>query len=348
MDCKRHPFLAVVASVLIAGACLAAPALAEPVAETGVDVAPEVASDTTTYAFAGLQCAVPGDYLTKVEDGIAIMVNPQNTLSVMLVALDPAEPVPADPEEWGAYFAQYAEAAATSSDSQIVDGWPGTLEDGGQGYVYQMSSLVGEVPVMSLQMYVPMADGSFVTFQLSMVQDEALLDEAELIADSLALATPDAVELSERAASLPQVGAAGGIEIGLPADFALDPASGADEPNWYSADGRFMVGIIPALVEELSAIGVESLDLIASGIAEGLTGTLEESRVIQNGDTVVYLYLFSFMDGASSYHGALGLVPLANDTVTGVLALILDGEGSTAAAETVGEIFGSIQVVNAA
>lgn len=341
----RRRVVASIASLLLAGACFAAPALA--VAGESGDAAPVAQAqeglDQTTYVCGGLQCDVPGDYAVAVEAQAMRANNPEGTVMVEMRLAGADLVVSQDPAEWPASFANTAARtleeykAAGAVDAVLVDEWAAELGDGTQVYAMLFRVVLDDGAANVTQVYVPMANGSVGLFGVAALDGADAQAEADAIAASLALA-PVEVEVVE----------AGGILLELPAGLILDGESASGERDWYSADGSFMVGVIPMLVEELSVIGVESLDLIATGIAEGLDGVLHSAEVVETGGATVYQYTFAFQDGGVQFAGALALVPLADDTVTGVLALAPVGDGFDAAGEKVGAIFGSIRLAEVA
>ena len=350
MKFVRHHVFALVATLALAGACLAAPSLA--IAEDSVSTAVSVSvvkdvSPSGTYALGGLQCTLPGDYLVEVEGGVMYAQNADDTLVVAMLASGADAAVPQDPAVWGEFFGQYAQAAAAESDAEIAQSWPTQLKDGAEAYAYQLEYTSDGVPVVALQTYVPMADGSFGLFQIAMAQGQALADEAAAISQSVVRTTPEARVLAVDGIVLTRAYEVGGLRIAMPASLLLDEASAAQEPNWYSVDGSFMVGVIPALVEELSTIGTESLDLIAEGIVAGLDGTLESAQVVGRVGGIVYLYTFAFSDDGAQYAGVLALVPLADNTVTGVLALAPSASDMGDVGRSVAAIFNSIEILAA-
>lgn len=348
MKLMRHHVFALVVSLALAGACLAVPALAaaDAVPAASASVVKDVSADGT-YALGGLQCTLPSDYLVEVEDGVMYARNANETLVVAMLASSADAAVPQDPAAWGAFFAQYSHSAAAESGAMLADGWPTRLEDGTEGYAYQLEYVSDGVPVTALQMYVPMADGSFGLFQIAMARDLSLTDEASAIVEGVVRATPEATALAADGIVLTKSYEVGGIRIAMPANLLLDEASAAQEPNWYSEDGSFMVGVIPALVEELSTIGTESLDLIAEGIAAGLDGMVGSAQVAERAGGTVYLYTFVFNDGGAQYAGVLCLAPLADDTVTGVLALAPSAGDVADVGRSVAAIFDSVEVLAA-
>ena len=115
--------------------------------------------------------------------------------------------------------------------------------------------------------------------------------------------------------------AVGGITFELPTDFTSCDSTSADEYSWVSSDGSVTVGVIPALIEDVSGIGTSAIGLVAEGIIEGVGGTTASHTVLTNENTDVEVYVFTFTSSSVDFAGVLGIVVLPDNSVTALLSL---------------------------
>lgn len=201
----------------------------------------------------------------------------------------------------------------------------------------------------------PLADGTFTLVQVGCyADDEATVELADSISETIVLASDEAEAEAGQAADTAddavgddavaadvQTVQAGGIELDLPAGYVADESSTETEPSWLSADGNVMIGVTPNLLDEYSTVGEEGLDLLALIVAEGLGGELAGSTVLPNG---VYAYTLTFSVEGQEGIAILGMVPLADDTVTSILAMTPLENAANSDAE-VTAVFESVRVL---
>ena len=379
---KRHPALAMLVSLSLAGTCLAAPALAGAievdlgsaaiVAEEAAASVLEVEGATTgaielpgegesteaeevieategLYAFGGLQLELDDSFEIEISDGLMLAISEELGVVVNITPTDSAGMVPEDQAEWEAFFTQFVDLVAEQINGTVGATYLGEMNTGFYGYSCEVIFEQSGTEIASVQAYVPLGDGSFTMFQIAWENgNEEAYNNAGVIASTLHYATDEAIQLG---AQLGQEVTAAGITLCLPDELIYDETSLADEPTYFTDDGSFMLSVTPAFVEDLSGLAAELelestedvLDLMGMSIADGLEGTLADSVVLENQTTNVYTYIFSFADGGTDFVGVIGMVPLADDTVTGVLAL-LTLDNFDAVAEMVEAIFATIEL----
>lgn len=336
----RVPSLLLALSLASAlAACTAVAPVAALAAEPAADAAAAPAG-FTIYAFGGVEAAIPDGLDVANLGSMALASNSDASLVVSIVGPSSIADVPAGEDGWQAYFTPFAQAAlsdlaSTGQAASLVDGGAVTLRDGTRSYLIEVSFTASDgTPMRASQYYVPLGDGTFTMVQVaSSAADVSAAEQALAIGGSVELQADEAVELGGTAveaagALLAQTVEAGGISFGLPDGFVA--SAGADEQGsesdaagsvglaWHSPDGSLVVGVLPRLIEDLSAIGSGSFDVIAEGVAQSLSGKLE-ARASIVGDTAVYV--FTFFSEDEGYIGTLALVPLDDGSVTGLLAL---------------------------
>lgn len=329
----RRLVLPLVASVAVAGTCLAAPGLALADGEaafanqqTQEELAAEAASvEGTAYSFGGIQFTVPDDFETIALGSTALASNADGSIMLSVSIADMGEPVPDDSAEWGAYFQPFAEETAENSSAELGDLGLYQLVDGTVGYVYAIMGDQGGIPVILTQVYVPFEDGTFALVQVACeMSDDDLLNLADDISATIMLATDEAQPLDQEEVAEPtdvqQVEAAG-IAFDLPAGYTADPDSTEEEPLWASPDQTVMVSVIPELATGYSTMGDSMLALAEYAIVEGLDGTVESQTVLSNDGTDVDVYVFSYEQEGMDLMGILGMVVLPDDSVTGMIAM---------------------------
>lgn len=384
----RRPVFALIAAFAIAASCAAAPGLAgaDGVADgaaadafsaadsvaaadnpataepspavpdaTAVNLTPEsdAADDgATAYALGGVQFSIPDGFEVVDLGSMALASNADGSVVVSVTPSGDEASVPASPDEWGAYFASFAQAAVSETAGTQLDEGLSTLADGTEAYVFRIGYGLEDGGQMTVaQCYVPLDDGTFTLVQVACTSDEEAGAAAEGVLASVELATDAATQLgtasdqagSTEGAATGKAVEAGGITFDLPAGLVADESSTDGDPTWYSEDGTLMLGVMPALIDGYSTVGKAALDLIADGIAQSLGGTIDSSSVIEHDGTAVNVYVFTFSSEGQEFVGALGMVALDDDTVTGVLALtpMLTAAVNDAA---VASVFDSIRV----
>ena len=310
-----------------------------------------------TYACGGVQITVPEDFEVADLEYMLIATNADASIVISVSPSGSDDAVPADPAEWGAFFEPFAESSATEMGGTYEDGGIYTLADGTQAQVFAIGAAETDgTPIVLAQCYVPLADGTFTLVQVGCyADDEATVELADSISETIVLASDeaeagqadDAAETADDAAGDDVAAAdvqtvqAGGIELDLPAGYVADESSTETEPSWLSADGNVMIGVTPNLLDEYSTVGEEGLDLLALIVAEGLGGELAGSTVLPNG---VYAYTLTFSVEGQEGIAILGMVPLADDTVTSILAMTPLENAANSDAE-VTAVFESVRVL---
>ena len=303
-----------------------------------------------TYACGGVQITVPEDFEVADLEYMLIATNADASIVISVSPSGSDDTVPADPAEWGAFFEPFAESSATEMGGTYEDGGIYTLADGTQAQVFAIGAAETDgTPIVLAQCYVPLADGTFTLVQVGCyADDEATVELADSISETIVLASDEAEAEAGQAADTADVAAAdvqtvqaGGIELDLPAGYVADESSTETEPSWLSADGNVMIGVTPNLLDEYSTVGEEGLDLLALIVAEGLGGELAGSTVLPNG---VYAYTLTFSVEGQEGIAILGMVPLADDTVTSILAMTPLENAANSDAE-VTAVFESVRVL---
>ena len=373
----RNSVFAFLVSAAIAGTCLAVPgmALADDAVDSGAaeleqqagNLATEEASapeasategdgaqasaEDGTYTCGGVQVTVPADFEVADLGYTLIATNADSSIVVSISPTSYETAVPTDTAEWSSFFEPFAAESASEMGGTYEDGGIYTLADGSQAQVF---AIAGEeengTPFVLAQCYVPLEDGTFTQVQVGCyIDDEATVELADSISETVVLASDaddaEAAAPAEDSATAEtgdvQTVQAGGIELDLPADYVLDESSTEEEPSWLNADGNVMIGVTPNLIDEYSTVGEDGLDLLALVVAEGLGGELAGSTVLPNG---VYAYTFTFSVDGQDGIAILGIVPLADDTVTGVLAMT-PLENAAASDAEVTAVFESIRAL---
>lgn len=348
----RHSLAVLFAALLAICLCSAAPGLAH--ADAGSSAAngdssavPAQADDLIPYSLGGAQISLPANGLEIVTlGGIALISNEDASLMVTIVPATDETGLPTTEEDLFDYFGLLAQTAAEQLGVTAPSGYPFTMSDGAGAYLYLIAYEADGEAVRASMCFVPVSPTDYTLVQITFDSTNSEAAElADLISATVALATPEAIPLDsiDSAIELTQKTEAGGLTFGLPEDFALDKDSADDKPSWYSGDGTVMLSVMPGLVTGISALGVETFDLIAEGIAESLEGRIEGNTLISNEGAKVYAYVFTFSSGDIEFVGALGMVPLADDTVTSVLALAPIQKAETLDA-TVTAVFDSIRL----
>ncbi len=309
-----------------------------------------------TYACGGVQITVPEDFEVADLEYMLIATNADASIVISVSPSGSDDTVPADPAEWGAFFEPFAESSATEMGGTYEDGGIYTLADGTQAQVFAIGAAETDgTPIVLAQCYVPLADGTFTLVQVGCyADDEATVELADSISETIVLASDEAEAEAGQAADTAddavgddaaaadvQTVQAGGIELDLPAGYVADESSTETEPSWLSADGNVMIGVTPNLLDEYSTVGEEGLDLLALIVAEGLGGELAGSTVLPNG---VYAYTLTFSVEGQEGIAILGMVPLADDTVTSILAMTPLENAANSDAE-VTAVFESVRVL---
>ena len=334
------------------GASSETPAFADESEAQGAQAAAE-----GTYACGGVQITVPEDFEVADLEYMLIATNADASIVISVSPSGSDDTVPADPAEWGAFFEPFAESSATEMNGTYEDGGIYTLADGTQAQVFAIGAAETDgTPIVLAQCYVPLADGTFTLVQVGCyADDEATVELADSISETIVLAsdeaeagqaddvaeTADDAAGDDAAAADVQTVQAGGIELDLPAGYVADESSTETEPSWLSADGNVMIGVTPNLLDEYSTVGEEGLDLLALIVAEGLGGELAGSTVLPNG---VYAYTLTFSVEGQEGIAILGMVPLADDTVTSILAMTPLENAANSDAE-VTAVFESVRVL---
>ena len=334
------------------GASSETPAFADESEAQGAQAAAE-----GTYACGGVQITVPEDFEVADLEYMLIATNADASIVISVSPSGSDDTVPADPAEWSAFFEPFAESSATEMNGTYEDGGIYTLADGTQAQVFAIGAAETDgTPIVLAQCYVPLADGTFTLVQVGCyADDEATVELADSISETIVLASDeaeagqadDAAETADDAAGDDAAAAdvqtvqAGGIELDLPAGYVADESSTETEPSWLSADGNVMIGVTPNLLDEYSTVGEEGLDLLALIVAEGLGGELAGSTVLPNG---VYAYTLTFSVEGQEGIAILGMVPLADDTVTSILAMTPLENAANSDAE-VTAVFESVRVL---
>lgn len=343
---RRFP-LALLASVALAGTCLAAPglALAGTAAEPDGQAAEAVgslsdpadegrgASDgATVYALGGVQVAIPDDFELVDLGYTALASNEDGSVVVSITPSDADATVPEDDGQWASYFSTFSNASAHETSASFSGGEICELADGTRAYAVSLVAEQKGGQAALSQCYVPLEDGTFTLVQIACdASNEEAAATAEAIGSSIARATDDALVLgrSDQGGDVPadqasagvQPTQAGGLAFDLPAGYVADESSTEDEPAWHSADNTVMVGVLPGLISGYSSMDGDVFGMVATGIAENLGGTVESTVTFSNDGTDVDVYVFTFSSDGMEFVGALGMVALPDDTVTGMLAL---------------------------
>lgn len=334
------------ACLLAAGATGLPAAAAASEAAVGAEASEAAAVGATVYAFAGVEAAIPDNLDVANLGSMALASNGDASLVVSLIGPSSTSDAPVDEDGWQAYFTPFAQAsldeiASSGQPASLSDGGVVSLRDGALAYLLEVSFTASDgTPMRAAQYYVPLGDGTFTMAQVaSDASDESASKQARAVAASVQLQTEDAVELSgpsgqAEGSLLSQTVEEGGVSFGLPDGFVASgrhdgqasggvadagvSASGSGTPSWHSPDGTLVIGVLPRLIENLSAIGSDSFDVIAEGVAQSLSGKLEARASLESGTAV---YVFTFSSDGEEFIGTLALVPLDDDSVTGLLAL---------------------------
>lgn len=343
---RRFP-LALLASVALAGTCLAAPGLAlagtaaEPdgrAAEAvgslsdSADEGRDASDGATVYALGGVQVAIPDNFELVDLGYTALASNEDGSVVVSITPSDADAAVPEDDSQWASYFSTFSDASAHETSASSSVGEICDLADGTRAYAVSLVAEQKGGQAALSQCYVPLEDGTFTLVQIACdASNEEAAATAEAIGSSIARATDDALVLgrSDQGGDVPadqasagvQPTQAGGLAFDLPAGYVADESSTEDEPAWHSADNTVMVGVLPGLISGYSSMDGDVFGMVATGIAENLGGTVESTVTFSNDGTDVDVYVFTFSSDGMEFVGALGMVALPDDTVTGMLAL---------------------------
>ena len=353
--CAR-PAFALLVSLSVAGTCLAAPAVAfaddqAPSSALGIlaasadaardaeeapAVEPAAADAAATDAqepaeadaaadgvtvFGGLQLEIPEDFMVTQASSMLLATTEDGSMVINLITpgamgvgmLDEVEDV-------AEFFGAMASETATASEGAISDEGMVTLADGTEAYACTIEVDSAGTQVVMHQFYVPVVNGSFALAQFAYEggADEATIDEMSAIANTLQLAPEGATATS----TTMSVFEGAGIQLEVADALLLDESTTDTEPTWYSADGMMMFGLIPDLMTDASLLTEDDYAMLYTQIAASMGGEPWETTTITADGVDVRLGGFSFEDGDDLYVGILGLVPVADDTLTGIMALM--------------------------
>lgn len=350
-----RPAFALLVSLSVAGTCLAAPALAddaaprtgafgllaasadaaraeeatepaaasaeaEPEASAEADetaaVSDEATVDEGVTVFGGVQIAIPEDYIVTQAGGMLLAGSEDGTVINLISAGTMGADAMEGVDDLEAFFGPMAEEAAAGAAGTLSDQGVVTLADGTEVYACTIDVESDGAQVVMHQFYVPLANGglTLAQFAYEAEADEAVVDRLADIANTLALAPASDGSLVDFEGA--------GIALKVADVLVLDGTTVDTEPTWYSADGTMMFGLIPQLMDNASALTDTDYDMLYTEIANSLGGEPWETTTVAADGTDVKLGGFSFEDGGDLYVGILGLVVAADDTLTGVMAMM--------------------------
>lgn len=298
----------------------AAPAEAEPAVPAEADetavAADEATADEGATVFGGVQIAIPEDYIVTQAGGMLLAGSEDGTvinlISAGTVGADAMEGI----DDLEAFFGPMAEEAAAGAAGTLSDQGVVTLADGTEVYACTIDVVSDGAQVVMHQFYVPLANGglTLAQFAYEAEADEAAVDRLADIANTLVLAPASDGSLVDFEGA--------GIALKVADVLVLDGATVDTEPTWYSADGTMMFGLIPQLMDSASALTDADYDMLYTEIASSLGGEPWETTTVAADGVDVKLGGFSFEEDGDLYVGILGLVVAADDTLTGIMAMM--------------------------
>lgn len=296
-----------------------APAEAEPEASAEADETAAVADEATAEGvtvFGGVQIAIPEDYIVTQAGGMLLAGSEDGTVINLISAGTMGADAMEGVDDLEAFFGPMAEEAATGAAGTLSDQGVVMLADGTEVYACTIDVESDGAQVVMHQFYVPLANGglTLAQFAYEAEADEAVVDRLADIANTLALAPASDGSLVDFEGA--------GIALKVADVLVLDGTTVDTEPTWYSADGTMMFGLIPQLMDNASALTDADYDMLYTEIANSLGGEPWETTTVAADGTDVKLGGFSFEDGGDLYVGILGLVVAADDTLTGVMAMM--------------------------
>lgn len=298
-----------------------APAAETEDAQEGAPVV-EIAESDGITVFGGLQLRIPEDYMVTKAAGILLATNEDGSVVINLITPDGSMGAGMlnEVEDVAEFFGAMADEAAADTEATITDKAVITLADGTEAYAYTLEMESDGSQIVMHQFYMPMPNGSFALAQFAYEAgaDEATVDLVADIADTLQLAPEGAA--GAEAAFNEFEGA--GVKLEVADALVLDAATVDTEPTWYSEDGTMMFGLIPQLMEGASLLTDDDYAMLYTEIATSLGGEPWETTTVAANGVDVKLGGFSFEDEGDLYVGILGLVTAADDTLTGIMALM--------------------------
>jgi hypothetical protein len=333
----RHPALAALAALSLAGTCLAAPGLALAATGSLADIAASAASaaaedanaaeigeaattevESQFLAQGGVQVSVPGSYTVSNDDGYPLAVNADETVAVAVIDMElDAEHlalIPEDQDEVLLTLADLAQQSVESLDGTVVDSTTLQIGDGAAvAYCYGISCTDEDGTPTFLAEYFVVTDKALVLVQIACAEDviDELADELSAIEDSIAPCDALAGTVYE----------VGGLAITIPDDtFELDGEATDTEATWFATDGEAMISVMGDLGTG-ETIDAAYFDALADELIAELDGTPENTTVLTNGDLEMTLYGFTIEDDGTTYYGAIGLANTSDDCLTAILVL---------------------------
>ena len=340
-------FLRATCAAVLAGTCLLTPALAlgapaSAAADSAKTASASALADATAQhiAFGGIELAVPADWL-QVQLGFDMLVtsSPDGLLSASVIPAESTDVPAADSADFATYFGAAAKAAAASVGGELKGSDAVELADGTTAWACVIDATKAQDASMLYVLYVP-TDGGVTCLMISAdASAKDGEDVADAIAQSAVVSTATSVA-STPAAKLGETGEGGGVTLSLPEGLVAEDDD-PDNPSWVNADGTFMVGIIPDMTEGAGALTDEEVDECAQLAVSMMGGSLLGSMKVQADGVTVPLFAFTFTTDDEVLLGAVGLVPVADGSVTAVMAVCTGADAGTYGA-AMDQMFASI------
>lgn len=338
-------FLRATCAAVLAGTCLLAPALAQAApasaaADSAKAASAKVDATAQSVAFGGIELAVPADWV-QVQLGFDMLVtaSPDGLMSASVIPAEADDVPAADSADFKTYFGEAAEAAADSVGGTLKGSDAVELTDGTKAWACVIDATQTSDASMLYVVYVPTKTGVTCLMISADASAKNGEDVADAIAQSAVTSTATAVAPAP-AARLGETGAGGGITLSLPEGLVAEDDD-PDAPSWINADGTFMVGIIPDMTEGAGTLTDEEVDACAQLAASMMGGSLLGSMKVEAEGVTVSLFAFTFVADGEVLLGAVGLVPVADGSVTAVMA-VCTGADAEAYGADMDQMFASI------
>ena len=319
--------VALLASLAVAGSCLAAPALAatdavsadenlQPTSFSSLFGSKKAETPAGLLRFGGVEVLMPSDSFNMPLSSNMTMTFSEVTGLVGTIVAHQERP---DAPDTQAYFDGIMEYFASNNADMLVDQLYTTELDDVTVYAYACDLSQSYDPTVGYMVFVDYGtEYTFVQLMLPAAADQFAFDSLNGALDSIAVCTETPV--IEEIPELGQAVEVGGLMIRLPADMQ----GVADEDGsimWTKEDADLIFGAIPNVTPDVAACTKADFDMAANSLAFELGGSVLGSQVLRpasSGDPA-YLYAISYEDSGQLILGGLGFFGVSDGSATAVM-----------------------------
>lgn len=119
---------------------------------------------------------------------------------------------------------------------------------------------------------------------------------------------------------------AAGLLFGLPRDARPYETPGAGLTAWVDEQAGLFVAAVPQVATGLRGLALGDLVAAATDLAVALGGTVTGFSVYDNAGADVYVYEVDFVHAGTELKASLGFVPLADATLSALVAIWREAE----------------------